>query len=82
MPVLWWMDLSLFLLMDWTTSVGVFGGFCELSTTLAACPLMDEVVFLSCWLFGVRCPALEPACSWAELGLGVKMDISRRAHTD
>ena len=43
---------------------------------------MGGVVFLSYWLFGVRCPALEPAGSWLELGLGVEMDTSKKAHTD
>ena len=31
---------------------------------------MGGAVFLSCWLFGVGHPALEPAGSWVEPGLG------------
>ena len=41
--------------------------------------LMDGVVFLSCWLFGMGCPALELAGSWVELGLSVETEISGRA---
>jgi len=43
---------------------------------------MGGVVFLSCCLFGVRCPALEPAGSWVEPSLSVEMDNSRRVHAD
>ena len=39
-------------------------------------------MFLSCWLFGVRCLALEPAGSFVGLGLGVDMDTSRRTYTN
>ena len=40
---------------------------------------MGVVVFLSCQLFGIRCPALELAGHWVELGLSVEMEISGRA---
>ena len=40
---------------------------------------MGGVVFLSCWLFGIGCPALELAGCWVELGLSVEMDISGKA---
>ena len=36
-------------------SVGVFRGVCELSMALAPCLLVSRSVFLSCWLFGLRC---------------------------
>ena len=39
---------------------------------------MGSVVFLSCWLFGIGFPALEPAGRLVELGLGVEMEISGR----
>ena len=38
--------------------------------------LMGRAVFLSYWLFGLRCSELEFAGSWIEPGLGVKMRIS------
>ena len=36
---------------------------------------MGGAVLLSCWLFGVRHPALEPKSSWVELSLGVEMNM-------
>lgn len=36
---------------------------------------MGGAVFLSCWLFGMKWPGLEPAGSWLEPGLGVEMDM-------
>ena len=44
--------------------------------------LMGGAVFLSYWLFGLRCPALEFAGSWIELGLGAEMRTSGRPHSD
>jgi len=41
-----------------------------------------SVFFLAYWLFGQRCPALELAGSWVELGFGTKMRTSGRTHTD
>ena len=43
---------------------------------------MGEVVFLSCYLFGMGCPALELVGRWVELGLSVEMELSGRALTD
>ena len=43
---------------------------------------MGGVVFLSCSLFGMGCPALELAGRWVELGLSVEMEISGRALVD
>ena len=43
---------------------------------------MGEVVFLSCWLIGMGCPALELAGHWVELGLSVEKEISGRALAD
>ena len=40
---------------------------------------MDEVVFLSCQLFGMGLPALELAGHWVELILSVETEISGRA---
>ena len=37
---------------------------------------MGGVVFLSCYLFGMGCPALEVAGCWVELGLSVETEIS------
>ncbi|XP_061249529.1 NADH dehydrogenase [ubiquinone] iron-sulfur protein 4, mitochondrial isoform X1 [Bos javanicus] len=34
---------------------------------------MRGAVLLSCWLFGMRCPALGPAGSWVYPGLSVEM---------
>lgn len=36
----------------------------------------------SCWLFGMRCPALESAGSCGEPGLGVNVATSGRTHAD
>ena len=36
---------------------------------------MGVVVFLSCWLSGMGCPALELAGRWVELGLSVVRDL-------
>ena len=44
--------------------------------------MLDEAVFLSCWLFGLRRPALELAGCWVELGLGAEMGTSGRAHAN
>ena len=46
------------------------------------CFLMGGVVFLSYWLFGLRCPAPEFAGSWIELGLGAEMRTFGRSHSD
>ena len=43
---------------------------------------MGEVVFLSCYLFGMRHPALELAGPWVELGLSIETEISGRALTN
>ena len=43
---------------------------------------MGEVVFLSCLLFGMGCPALELAGCSVELGLSVEMEISGSALAD
>ena len=40
---------------------------------------MAEVVFLSCYVIGMGCPALELAGHWVELGLSIEMEISGRA---
>ena len=80
MPVLWWVELSLVPLMGRAVSGGVFWGVCELSTTLGSLSIDGwgcVPVFLSCWLFGLRHPALKLAGSWVELGLGAEMGTSR-----
>ena len=59
MPVFWWMRLDLVFLVGRTMSGGVFCGVCELSMILGS--LMGGVVFLSCYLFHMGCPALELA---------------------
>ena len=82
MPALWWVELSFLPLMGRAASNGVFWSACELSMTLSSCLLMGGAVFLSCWLFGVRCPALEPTGSWVETGLSVEMDTSKRAQAN
>ena len=43
---------------------------------------MSGIVFLSYWLFGLRCPPLEFVGCLIELGLGAKMRTSRRPHFD
>ena len=43
---------------------------------------MGEAVFLYCWLFGLRLPALELAGCWIEPGLGAKMGTSGRPHAN
>ena len=64
-----------FPLMSRVASGGVFyGGISELSMTLRNLSADGLSVFLSCWLFGLRYPALEPAGSWAEPSLDVKID--------
>ena len=44
--------------------------------------LMGMAVFLSCWLFGLRCPTLEFVGSWVEPSLGAEMRTSGRLHID
>ena len=39
-------------------------------------------MFLSCYLFGMGCPALELAGRWVELGLSVEMEVCGRALAD
>ena len=68
--------------MGRAVSGGVFWGVCELSMTLGSLSTVGGAGFLSCWLFGVRCLALEPAGSCVGLGLGVDMDTFRNAHAD
>ena len=63
MPLFWWVGLYLVFLMGRAASSGVFWGVCELNMTLSASLLMGRVVFLSCQLFGMGCPALELADS-------------------
>jgi len=41
---------------------------------------MDRAVFLSWWLFDLKCPALELAGIWVEPGLGVEVRTSRKVH--
>ena len=43
---------------------------------------MDGVLFLSHYFFGMRQPALELAGHSVELGLGGKMETSRRVLAD
>ena len=81
MPVLWSVELSLFPLKGGSESGGVFWGVCELSMTLSRLSAMGVAVFLSCWLFGVRCAALEPAGSHVGLGVGVDMNTSGSTYT-
>ena len=57
-----------------------FGVSMSLVQFQAACLLMGGAVLLSCWLFGVRHPALEPKSRWVELSLGVEMKTSGRIH--
>ena len=66
MPELWWVELSLFPLKGRAASGGVFGVSVRLVRLQAVCLLMGGAVFLSCWLFGMRSPALEPAGSCVE----------------
>ena len=43
---------------------------------------MSGILFLSCWLFGLRLPTLEFVGWWVELGLGAEMRTSMRPHSD
>ena len=79
MPVFWWLGLYLVLLVVRAASSGVFWGACVLSMTVGSLSASGWGVFLSCWLFGMGCPALELADRWVELGLSVEMEISGRA---
>ena len=71
-------ELDLVFLVGRAVSSGVFWGVCELSMILGSLLLMDGVVFLSCYLFAMRCSALELGGRWVELGLSVEMEISGR----
>ena len=82
MPVFWWMGLDLVFLVARTASGDVFWGVHELNMILGSSLLMCGVVFLSCWLFGMGCPALELAGHCVELGLSVETEISGRALID
>ena len=44
----------------------------------AACLLMGGAVFLCCWLFGLRHPALELSSSWVQPDLSAKMRLSAK----
>ena len=44
--------------------------------------MLGRSVIPSCWLFGMRCPALESAGSCGEPGLGVNVATSGRTHAD
>ncbi len=57
MPVFWWMKLDLVFLVGRTASGGVFWGVCELSMILGSLYANGWDVFLSCYLFGIGCPA-------------------------
>ena len=76
MPVLWWKRL--FFPSDGQRYVrwGVLGCLWE------AYLLTVGFVFLSSWLFGLGHPTLELAGSLVDLGLGVKVQTSERAHTN
>ena len=39
-------------------------------------------VILSCWLFCVRSPELEPEGIWVMPGFGFEMDVFNRVHAD
>ena len=43
---------------------------------------MTGIVFLSYWLFDLRLPTLQFVSCLVELGLGAKMRISGRPHSD
>ena len=60
-PVLWWVEMNLFPLMGRVTTGSLSWGVCELSMTLDS--LINGAVFLSCWLFGMRCLSVEPRSS-------------------
>ena len=62
--------------------VECFGVSVSLIPLHAACLLMREAVFLSCWLFSIRCPTLDPASSCVGTGLGDDMDTSGSMRTD
>ena len=82
MPVLWWVELSLFPLKGRATSGGVFWHVCELSTTLGSLYADGWGCVPVLLVFGVRCPALEPEGSCVGPDLGVDMDTSGTANTD
>ena len=68
--------------MGRAASGGVFWGFCKFSMILSNLFVHGwgcVPVLLGVWL---RHPALNPTGRWMELGLGVKMENSWRAHTD
>ena len=56
-----------------------FGVTVSLVPLMAACFLMDDFVYLSCLLFGMRLPSLVFVDIWEELGFRVKMVTSWRA---
>ena len=51
-PVIWWMELDLVFLKGSITSSGLFQGVCELGMVFGD---LSRLVFLFCYLFGVRC---------------------------
>ena len=55
------MMLDLVFLVGRTASSGVFWGVCDLIMILGSLSASGGVVFLSCYLFGMGCPALELA---------------------
>ena len=80
--MLWWVELSRVLLMGRATTGGVFWGVCEFSMNLGSLSPDGWVCILSYWLFGLRCPSLEPAGSSVDPDLGAEMGTSGRDHTD
>lgn len=56
-----------------------FGVIVSLVPLMAACFLMDDFVYLSCLLFGMRLPSLVFVYIWVELGFRVEMVTSWRA---
>ena len=68
----------LFLWRSVPCSVGCLGVSVNLVWLWAAC-LLGRIMFLICWLFGVRHPALELAALWVGPGLSVEMEAFGRA---
>ena len=77
-PLLWWVELSLFPLTDRAISEGVFWGICDLSTILGILTADGQSCGPPVSLFGMRCLAQKPAGSWMKLCLGVRMGTQVR----
>ena len=58
MPALWWVEMGLVPQFGRAVSRGVFWRVCELSITLSRLSADGWVSVLSCWLFGLKDPAL------------------------